>query len=158
MKRPSWEDDYVRRRAVEIYKPRLLGLFGKSSSYALTNMLDIAADAIRPGRTGFAIAQQIDGRGLFYTWDADDLVGILRDCSDDCVQAIKELTAQWVRLDQIKPAFAVGAKVKILRDCPDPVTGEITEVREEEAVYCVHTPEQKPGWSRIIEFENVEAV
>ncbi len=154
MPRPTFRDSFVRQRAAEIYKPRIVEWFDGERFAERTTMQDLM-NVVAPSKGGYEMASELDRLG----WAVNDsLVEVLKDCSDDCFAAVKELTLQWVKCYQIKADFAVGDTVAFKRNCYGQPVGEVVQIYDEEAKYGVRVSGQRLGASFIVLFEEVRSV
>lgn len=100
---------------------------------------------------GFDIAKELDDKG----WDADAELVELMD-RGFVSEAERELIKQWVQCVGVKPKHAIGETVTMLRGFSGNKRGVIVEIREDEAVYGIHTSDQKETHRWVIAYEDVE--
>lgn len=106
MKRPTINDDYVRRRAAEIILPAVMSWGRYVRERDEPQVIKDLMKAARVHGDGYEMAKSLEG----FSWSVDDgLVEILGSGWVD--DAIEELTDQWVRCLNIKPDFALGDRV-----------------------------------------------
>jgi hypothetical protein len=152
MARPSMKDGFVKKRAAEIYMPKIRQWFG-DEKFDERDVIEDLSRVLNQHASGYEMASELDRR---YSWAVDDaLIEVLVECADYFETAIKELTAQWVKCYQIKPEFAVGDTVAMLRVSGQTSIGEVVEIRENEAVYGIHTPDQKETQRWVVKYEDV---
>lgn len=130
LKRPSYSDDYVRRRAAELALEQVKGWDCGESTDA-----DLLRDLMKclTAAGGYESAKNLEEKG----WSPDArLVEILDN--DFLERAKKEMTEKWVICIRVDLPLAVGTEV-LYRG----MSGVIVDRREATAEYCVRTPEMK---------------
>ena len=152
MLRPSRRDEVVRRRAAEMALREVKAWIGDMEGESDASLIETLM-TVMGGHDGFAIAKDLDDKG----WNADAELVELMD-RGFVQNAEREMVKQWVQCLGVKPQYAVGDTVTMLRGYNGHNRGVIIEIREDEATYGIHTPDQKETQRWIIKFEDVAAL
>jgi len=152
MKRPTWDDDFVKRRTVEICMPRIRAWFG-GERFDEREVADDLMKVLSPSKDGYEMASELERR---MHWAVDSaLVEVLDECTGDCDTALKELTSQWVRALRIVPQFAVGDTVSLKYARDGHKTGQVVKLIEDEARYGIRVEGQAETAYFLEKFEDV---
>ena len=152
MKRPSMADDYVRRRASELYMPAIRR-WHNGEQFEERETVEQLMKVVSPHGDGYEMARELERD---HGWYVDsNLVGVLEDCASFCDDAIAELTRQWVICLGIQLAYAVGDRVRLAVNLGGRKEGVIVKVEHDLAKYGVHTEGQSEKAYWVVECEKV---
>lgn len=151
MERPSFRDDFVKRRAAEIALPEIRAWCGADS-----NDEDIIYSLMKVANefsNGFQFAKSLEDR---CGWSSAD--SFLVDLLDNgwCKQALEELTAQWVKCLGIVPQFSIGDRVRWRRKFREERFGIVTRIFADQAKYGVRFDGMEESTYGVILFEHCE--
>jgi hypothetical protein len=144
LKRPSFRDDFVRRRAAELALPEVRGWVGAGPTDE-----DIIKDLMKclsPG-DGYEMCRDLERNG----WAVNsELVEILND-GDFISTAKLELVVQWVKCLRVTLNIPLDAQVDY-RGKP----GKIVKLFPDTAEYGIHTPDLEGNSWYVLAAEDVK--
>jgi hypothetical protein len=157
MKRPRITDELTKKRAMEIFWPRLVAYQGVDyresdrphTERAILSVLSVYGD-------GYSMARYLENH---HGWAEDrELVDLMDHASSALSDDHKELVAQWVAVCHITPTRKIGDSVTTNVYHRVDATGSIVKIYEDEARYGVRYPDQPETSSYIVNFEDVKDV
>lgn len=152
MKRPNMAEKYVQQRAAELCLSDIRR-WQPVANDDERELMDDLMKVLGSHRNGYELAKELERR---CGWDPDaDLVAILDNCSYCCTQAINELTRQWVICLGIKPAHAVGDRVRLSMSYGGHKDGLVVKVNAEQASYGVRVTGQSETAHWVVFCESV---
>jgi hypothetical protein len=155
MKRPRILDDLTKKRALEIFWPKLLVYEGSEYREANRASTERHILAVLSGsRDGYAMARDLENN---YGWAEDrNLVDLMDDAASAMTAAHKELVGQWVKAYNITADRKVGDEVRTNIRPRGNVAGTIVKLYEDEAHYGVRYPDQPETSHYILDYEEVK--
>lgn len=154
MKRPTRSDCIVKRRALEMFMPRVKDYFFDDWSDAeqphieeqLMEVLDEFSD-------GYHMARELERKG----WEEDRALVDLMDEGESLLsRAHKEILKQWIKCYGITPEREIGSRVMVnIYDRKNQV-GVISKLYLDEALYGVRFPDQAETSCYLVEYEDVK--
>lgn len=145
--RPSRKDEYVKDRVLEIFMPKVQEYLGKdwpTSKEEQQYYFDAIRKVLFSHGDGYARVRQLE-RNHSWLWEgSSELVELLEDLPWDEREAIRELTAQWVKCYNVQSPVAVGDTVRVLTGLKKGLEGVVSKILEERAEVQVSTPDCVP--------------
>ncbi len=155
MKRPRISDDLTKKRALELFWPKLEAYQG--TDYRESNRSQITKQilAVLFGRRdGYTMARDLEKN---HGWAEDrELVGLMDVAESALVDAHKELVVQWVKVYNITADRKIGDEVRTNIRPRGNVAGTIVKLYEDEAHYGVRYPDQPETSQYILDYEEVK--
>jgi hypothetical protein len=153
MKRPLASDELVKTRAWEIFEPKVKSYLG--ADWIESEAPHIQKQIMRvlsSSKDGYGMARELEREG----WEEDrELVDLMDAGESDLSDAHKELVKQWIAVYGITPSRKVGDTVSTTNWYRKGKIGIITNIREDEATYAVHFPDQSATSAQILLYEEV---
>jgi hypothetical protein len=153
MKRPLASDELVKARTWEILEPKVKSYLG--ADWIESEAPHIQKQIMRvlsPSKDGYGMARELERDG----WEEDrGLVDLMDAGESDLRDAHKELVKQWIAVYGIAPSRSVGDVVSTAHWRHKGQIGTITNIREDEATYAVHFPDQSATSAQILLYEEV---
>ena len=153
MKRPLASDELVKARTWEILEPKVKSYLG--ADWIESEAPHIQKQIMRvlsPSKDGYGMARELERDG----WEEDrDLVDLMDAGESALRDAHKELMKQWIGVYGITPNRKVGDTVSTTHWHRKGQVGTITNIREDEATYAVHFPDQPSTSAQILLYEEV---
>lgn len=155
MKRPTKSDCIVKRRALEMFMPKVKSYLGKdwcdSEQPHIEKQLMEVMDEYKDG---YAMARELERR---YYWSEDRELVDLMDEGEDCLRrAHEELQGQWIRAYGIAPEREIGDSVMAEIYNRKGQVGVISKFYLDSARYGVRYPDQPETSCYLVEYENVK--
>lgn len=157
MKRPSWTDEFVRRRAAELFLPEVVSwLSQEEEAIDEKDVIDTLMKAMNPHSDGYEIVRKLEK--TYYWVGSSDLMELMDGASWHVDQAEREMAHQWVRAYDIKPELPLGAHVSVSANVGDyqKKHGSITYIDPEVAQYGVTFDGMKAGSRYVVNYEVVK--
>ncbi|CAN5951009.1 unnamed protein product [Sphagnum jensenii] len=154
MKRPTKSDCIVKRRALEMFMPKVKAYLGQDwhdseQEYIEEQMMDV----LDGFRDGYQMARELENR---HHWEPDrGLLDLMDEAEHFLYLAHKEILGQWIKCYGIAPARKVGDVVSTTNWHRKGQIGTIKTIYEDQAKYAVHFPDQPSTSAHIIEYEEV---
>ena len=143
LKRPNYFDEEVTNNAIEKLLPELLAFIGVTENHGEDYVEQVRTDvfnAIEFEDDGYDICRHLDNA----TWDIDaDTVEFMDNNVSSCrYDAHKEIEAQWVKDNNIRPKHSIGDVIKFNHPSKSlqPV-GEVVVMDEKQGRYLVFSEE-----------------
>lgn len=153
MRRPLKSDELVKKRAWEIFSPKVAGYLGSDWRDAdEPNIKKQVMRVLSSNEDGYAMARELERDG----WVEDrELVDLMDEGEEALQSAYTEIIGQWIEVYGITPERAVGDTVSTTNWRRKGQVGTITRIYEDEAKYSVHFPDQSATASQVLWYEEV---
>ncbi len=153
MKRPTKSDDVVKRRAMEMFMPKVKAYLGNEwTENEAQYIKEQIEDVLDEFRDGYKMARELERKG----WGEDRaLVDLMDDGEMFLSEAYKEIVEQWVKCYGITPERKIGDTVSTNHWARKGQVGVITRIYDNEAKYAVRFPDQPQTSAMILEYEDV---
>lgn len=154
MKRPSRSDCIVKRRAIEMFMPKIKSYLGQDWSESeaphiekqMMEVLDEFSD-------GYHMARELEHKG----WEEDRGLVDLMDDGEACLRkAHEEIQGQWIKCYGIVPKREIGDRVVTDIYERKGQVGEISKFYIDSARYGVRYPDQAETSCYLVEYEDVK--
>lgn len=154
MKRPTKSDCIVRRRAWELFMPKVKAYLGagwieREIPHIEKQMMEVLDEF----SDGYSMARELEREG----WEEDRGLVDLMDDGEDCLRkAHEELQGQWIRAYGIAPERNIGDRVTADIYSRKGQVGEISKFYLDSARYGVRYPDQPETSCYLVEYESVK--
>lgn len=154
MKRPSKSDCIVKRRALEMFMPRVKDYLGDDWSESeaphiekqIMEVLDEFSD-------GYSMARELERKG----WEEDRGLVDLMDDGEACLRkAHEEIQGQWIKCYGIGPKREIGDRVVADIYERKGQVGEISKFYPDSTRYGVRYPDQPETSCYLVEYDDVK--
>jgi len=154
MKRPTKSDCIVKRRAIEMFMPKVKSYLGHDWSESeaphiekqIMEVLDEFSD-------GYSMARELERKG----WEEDRGLVDLMDDGESCLcNAHEEIQRQWIKCYGIDPKRKIGDRVVTDIYERKGQVGEISKFYLDSGQYGVRYPDQPETSCYLVEYEDVK--
>lgn len=153
MKRPTKSDCIVKRRALEMFMPKVKSYLGKDWSDSEQPHIEKQIMEVIHLGDGYAMARELERR---HHWEEDRyLVDLMDEGESFLSSAHKEILGQWIKCYGIYPSRKIGETVGTTNWKRKGQVGEITKIYEDRAEYGVRYPDQALTSHQLIPYEEV---
>lgn len=154
MKRPSKNDCIVKRRAIEMFMPKVKSYLGSDwSESEQPHIEEQLMKVMSANRDGYEMARDLENN---YGWAEDRALMDLMDEGESFLSdSHKEILYQWIKCYGIAPERKVGDTVSTNHWHRKGQVGIITKIDEDKATYYVRFPDQPSTSAQILSYEEV---
>lgn len=155
MKRPRISDELTKKRALELFWPKLIAYEGadyRETDRAHTEKTILSV--LSGYRDGYSMARELENH---HGWAEDrELVDLMDDAASALTDAHKELVKQWAATYRIVPDRQIGDPVTTSIHGRKDQVGTVVRFYDDEARYGVRYLDQPATSNYIVDFEDVK--
>lgn len=154
MKRPKKSDCIVKRRAIEMFMPKVKSYLGSDwSESEQPHIEEQLMKVMSANRDGYEMARELENN---YGWAEDRSLMYLMDEGESLLSdAHRDILGQWIKCYGISPERKVGDTVSTNHWHRKGQVGTITKIDKEKAEYAVHFDDQEATSAQIFLYEEV---
>lgn len=154
MKRPTKSDDIVKRRALEMFMPKVKAYLGQDwSESERPHIEEQIMDVLDEFKDGYGMARELENH---HHWEEDrGLMDLMDEGESFLSKSYKEILAQWIKCYNIVPSRKIGDKVGTTNWHRKGQIGTIGKIYEDRAEYGINYPDQAATSFQLITYEEV---
>lgn len=154
MKRPLASDELVKKRAWEIFMPKVKAYLGQDWSESESpHIQKQIMSVLSLHKDGYEMARELENR---HHWSEDrGLMDLMDEGESALRKAHKEIMEQWITVYGIVPSRKIGDEVATTNWNRKGQIGTIGKIYEDRAEYGIHYSDQAPTSFQLIPYEEV---